>query len=131
MKDSRFKLESDIISHIYEDNKNTVHFNYRINIDVDNSVTLELFTFNKSTNSVFLLHKTTGRSSVEALREMYDYIFSEKKSMSPYTVIWSKSGGDEHVSYFWENSEDDVRSKFFFDKNPTDYTIRVELMPMS
>jgi len=132
MKNKRFSLESDIITHVYEDNKNTVHFNYRVDIDGDNTVTLELFTFNKRTNSVFLLHRTKGENSIKALSEMYDYINAEKHDMSPYLVTWSKNDEDEtHVSYFWESSKTDVYNKFFYNKKVEDYKIDIELRPLS
>ena len=133
MRNKRFSLESDIITHVYEDNKNTVHFNYRVDIDGDTTVTLELFTFNKINKGIFLLHKTSGKNSIEALTKMYAYIRSEKHDMHSYTVTWNIYGDTEqHISYFWEKSEEDVINKFFYNKDtPDDYVISIRLNPIS
>jgi hypothetical protein len=140
MKNRRFAIESDIIAHIYEDNKNTVHFDYSVDIDGDTTVTLDLFTFNKKNNGIFLLHKTRGKNSIEALNKMYDHIHLEKVNMRSYTVTWNKYADglnddgeiEQHVSYFWEKNEEDVINKFFYNKdNPDDYVIDITLNPLS
>jgi len=131
MKNKRFEIESKIIKHIYEDNQNTVHFDYHVNID-DGSITLDLFTFNKRNNSVFLLNQTDGRNSVEALDKMYFYLRDLKRDKAPYTVTWKKIGdGGEHKSYFWEKCKGDVHDKFFYNKFEDDYEFKIELRPLS
>lgn len=131
MKNQRFAIESQIISHIYEDNKNTVHFDYHVDID-NGSITLDLYTFNKKTLSVMLLHQTRGINSITALAEMYNYIHDKKKKdKAPYTITWNRVGDEKHQSYFWERSEADAREKFFYNKDEADYEIEIELRPSS
>ena len=131
MKKERFRIESDIINRIYKDNGNTVHFDYHVDID-RNLIRLDLFTVNRKNGQVFLLHQTEGSTSLGALTLMFNYIVDRNKDKAPYTVTWEKKGeGEEHISYFWENSEMDVINKFFYDKDPDDYVIKVELKPLS
>lgn len=136
-KDRRFDLEGEIITLVYEDNRNTVHFDYHVDIDdVDYSIMLDLYTRNARSGAVFLLHQTRGTSSVDVLKKMLDYLKTHNKSDEKYsyTVKWvdrKDPKKDEHVSYFYETSESDVRKKFFYNKREEDYLITVEKNPLS
>jgi hypothetical protein len=136
-KENRFDLEGEIITLVYEDNRNTVHFDYHVDIDdIDNSIRLDLYTRNARSGAVFLLHQTRGTSSVDVLQRMLEYLRSLHLSDQKYsfTVNWvSRSDIDktEHVSYFYEASEEDVRSKFFYNKREEDYLISIEKNPLS
>lgn len=136
-KDRRFDLEGEIITLVYEDNRNTVHFDYHVDIDdVDYSIMLDLYTRNARSGAVFLLHQTRGTSSVDVLKKMLDYLKPHNKSDEKYsyTVKWvdrKDPKKDEHVSYFYETSESDVRKKFFYNKREEDYLITVEKNPLS
>lgn len=136
-KDRRFDLEGEIITLVYEDNRNTVHFDYHVDIDdVDYSIMLDLYTRNAKSGAVFLLHQTRGTSSVDVLKKMLDYLKTHNKSDEKYsyTVKWvdrKDPKKDEHVSYFYETSESDVRKKFFYNKREEDYLITVEKNPLS
>jgi hypothetical protein len=37
----------------------------------------------------------------------------------------------EHISYFYEKSEQDVLRKFFYNRREQDYSVRVEMNPIS
>lgn len=136
-KDKRFDLEGEIITEVFEDNKNTVHFDYHVDIDdVDYSIMLDLYTRNARNGAIFLMHQTRGTSSVDVLTKMLDYLRSQHlvDEMNSYTVKWIDRKGDnktEHVSYFYEHSEEDVRKKFFYNKREEDYLISIELNPIS
>ena len=136
-KENRFDLEGEIITLVYEDNRNTVHFDYHVDIDdIDNSIRLDLYTRNARSGAIFLLHQTRGTSSVDVLQKMLEYLRSQHLSDQKYsfTVSWVDRNDidkTEHVSYFYEASEEDVRSKFFYNKREEDYLISIEKNPLS
>ena len=136
-KDRRFDLEGDIITLIYEDNRNTVHFDYHVDIDdVDYSIMLDLYTRNARNGAIFLLHQTRGTSSVDVLQKMLSYLKSNHLAEEKYsfTVKWidrNEESKTEQVSYFYDASEDDVRKKFFYNKREEDYLISIERNPLS
>jgi hypothetical protein len=136
-KDRRFDLEGEIVTLVFEDNKNTVHFDYHVDIDdVDYSIRLDLYTRNARSGAVFLLHQTRGTSSVDVLQKMLEYLRSQHLSEEKYsyTVKWVDRNDElrkEHVSYFYEASESDVRKKFFYNKREEDYLITIEKNPLS
>lgn len=136
-KDARFELEGKIITLIFEDNRNTVHFDYHVDIDdVDYSIMLDLYTRNARNGAIFLLHQTRGTSSVDVLQKMLHHLKRENVSDEKYsyTVKWIDRNDpikEEHTSYFYENSETEVRRKFFYNRKEEDYLITVEKNPMS
>jgi len=136
-KDKRFELEGEIVTLIFEDNRNTVHFDYHVDIDdVDYSIMLDLYTRNARNGAIFLLHQTRGTSSVDVLNKMLDHLKRESLSDEKYsyTVKWidrKDPGKTEHVSYFYENSEREVRKKFFYNRREEDYLITIEKNPMA
>lgn len=136
-KDRRFDLEGEIITLIYEDNRNTVHFDYHVDIDdVDYSIMLDLYTRNARNGAIFLLHQTRGTSSVDVLQKMLRYLKSQHlvEEKYSYTVKWvdrTEAEKTEHVSYFYEACEEDVRKKFFYNRREKDYLITIEKNPIS
>lgn len=136
-KDRRFDLEGEIITLVYEDNQNTVHFDYHVDIDdVDYSIRLDLYTRNARSGAVFLLHQTRGTSSVDVLSRMLSYLKSQHLTDEKYsyTVKWiDRNDPDkhEHISYFYEASESDVRKKFFYNKREEEFLITIEKNPLS
>ncbi|MCB0755904.1 MAG: hypothetical protein KDB98_09940, partial [Flavobacteriales bacterium] len=128
-KDQRFDLEGEIVTLVFDDNRNTVHFDYHVDIDdVDYSIRLDLYTRNARSGAVFLLHQTRGTSSVDVLQKMLDYLRKLRLSdlKYSYTVKWvdrNDPSKSEHVSYFYEGSESEVRQKFFYNKREEDYLI--------
>ncbi len=136
-KDKRFELEGEIVTLIYEDNRNTVHFDYHVDIDdVDYSIMLDLYTRNARNGAIFLLHQTRGTSSVDVLKKMLDHLKRENLSDEKYsyTVKWidrNDSDKIEHVSYFYESSEREVRKKFFYNRREEDFLVTIEKNPMA
>ena len=136
-KDRRFELEGEIVTLIFDDNRNTVHFDYHVDIDdVDNSVRLDLYTRNANNSAIFLLHQTRATSSVRALENMLEYLRQSHKDeqKNSYTVKWvdrNDPSKSEHVSYFYEIDEERVKSKFFFNRSESDFLISIELNPIS
>lgn len=136
-KDKRFDLESQIMTLVFEDNRSTVHFDYHVDIDdVDYSIMLDLYTRNARNEAIFLLHQTRGTSSVDVLEKMLTYLKSQNKSDEKYsfTVKWidrNEPNREEHISYFYEASEADVRQKFFYNRKESDFLITIEKNPLS
>ncbi len=136
-KDRRFELEGIISTLVFDRNRSTVHFDYHVDIDdVDNSVELDLYTRNARNGAIFLLHQTRGTSSISALEKMVEYLRDHGAGgeNNSYTVRWvdkREPDGAEHVSYFYERSEQDVLRKFFYNRREQDYTVRVEMNPMA
>lgn len=136
-KDNRFGLEGEIITLVFEDNRNTVHFDYHVDIDdVDYGIRLDLYTRNARSGAVFLLHQTRGTSSIDVLQRMLQHLRSQHLTNEKYsfTVSWIDRADPkkaEHVSYFYEASEADVRKKFFYNKREEDYLISIEQNPLS
>ena len=103
-------LESNIITKIFSDNRNTVHFDYHVNIDDEhNSISLDLYTKNALNDEIFLLHKTSGTSSIDVLEKMLEYLEQSRKNnnKNSYTVSWRNKNEENeslHTSYFYEYS---------------------------
>jgi len=136
-KDRRFELEGVIVTLVFEDNRNTVHFDYHVDIDdVDTSIRLDLYTRNARNGAIFLLHQTRGTSSVDVLEKMIAYLKKQHvvEEKYPFTVKWvdrNNPSRQEHTSYFYETSEQAVRQKFFYNRREEDYTVSVERNPIS
>lgn len=67
---------------------------------------------------------------------MLQYLESQHLSEEKYsyTVKWvdrKDAERSEHVSYFYEAAESDVRKKFFYNKREEDYLITIEKNPLS
>lgn len=136
-KDRRFELEGIISTIVFDRNRSTVHFDYHVDIDdVENSVALDLYTRNARNGAIFLLHQTHATSSISALEKMVEFLHDHHSGgeNNSYTVHWRdkrEKDGAEHVSYFYEKSERDVLRKFFYNRREQDYTVRVEMNPLS
>ena len=134
----KIKIESEIIRFIYEDNGNTVHFDYSLRHSLP-IFRLDLYTLNIKTKEIFLLHQTEGTSKLDALKKMFDYVHArrslhQQKEKNSYTVKWTNVTDSlrmYNVSYFYEATEDDVRTKFFYNKNKDDYIIDIKINPLA
>lgn len=121
---------------VFDDNRSTVHFDYHVDIDdTAHSIRLDLYTRNARHGEVFLLHQTSGNSSVEALEAMLDYLKGQQRGREKqsYTVQWRNLRSDDrpHISYYYEVSEEEVRRKFFFNRKMEDFEVRITLNPMA
>jgi hypothetical protein len=109
-------LEHKIISKIFNDNKNTVHFRYVENLI--KTVKLEVYTYNGQTEQLFLFYKITGNNIKECLNKtllhLEDIHMGNNKS---FTIRW-KNGQIENVSYFSAyNKEDAIKKCQYLNKN--------------
>jgi hypothetical protein len=101
--------------------------------DSGNQVTLRLITVNPRHNQSFLFHTTTGRSRVEALKDMLEYVRNYKEAESSYTIQWSLKGESVlHTSYFRAKNILGALDKLYFDRDPNSITVfNVALNPIS
>lgn len=137
LKEQRIKLESQIITMVFNDNRNTVHFDYHVNIDsARENIRLDLYTKNARHDAIFLMHQTRGDSSIDALNRMITYLkdHHQAREKNSYTVYWRSkvdANSAEKSSYFFEYSEAEVRRKFFYNKKEEDFDIRIVQNPMA
>jgi hypothetical protein len=101
--------------------------------DSGNQVTLRLITVNPRHNQSFLFHTTTGRSRVEALKDMLEYVRNYKEAESSYTIQWSLKGESVlHTSYFRAKNILGALDKLYYDRDPNSITVfNVALNPIS
>lgn len=125
----RIKLESDISRKIFIDNKNTVHFEYKVNIDTGN-IALFINTYNRNTEQSFLLFKCNGKTSLECLKYAYEHIVGKIQMLNSYTVTWQNEKGISNKSYFQEVNIEAVRSKILHD-NENIVILDISLNPIS
>ncbi len=140
MQTNILSLEDKITRLIKAENK-TVHFDYEAEtITTDDSVEyiakVSAYTFNANTGETFLLKSEKGESSLEALQKIYNYVESNKETMSSFTVHWTKleNGklGSYNTSYFYCHDITEVISKFFAGKSIKDYVIYdIKLNPIA
>lgn len=131
----QIKLQHTISEILRKDNGVSCHFDYHISLlSDDETITLNLLTYNVKHNEYMLLHTTKGSSSLVCLRKMLDYIESVQKTNQQYsfTVKWKKKNdSNNYLSYFWGNTEDEVIKKFLHEKNPDDYIFEIEQNPIA
>ena len=124
MKTQRAELESKIISFIYEDNKNTAHFEY---VNSGQNVLMFLWTYNNHQKEVHLYKSYSGESDLECLNNAYTELTKNKNKItvqSSYTVRWSKQNEDtKHNSYFYAESDINALEQFFYNKEAHSYII--------
>ena len=130
LKAKRIKLESEIITLIFNDNRNTVHFDYHVDIDdAEKGIRLDLYTQNPHHDTIFLLYQAYGLSSVHALEKTISHLQEQHYTQgekNSYTVTWRNKNEDsskEQTSYFYEYSEEEVQTKFFYNKKEKDFEI--------
>ena len=131
----QIQLQHEITEFLRKDNGVSCHFDYHVNLlSSDETIKLNLLTYNVKHNEYMLLHTCKGASSIECLTRMLQYIISIKRPEVQYsfTVHWSKrEDGTQYTSYFYGNDEEDVKKKFLHEKNPADYIFRIEQNPIT
>jgi len=122
MSKEKYKLEDKIREIIYDDNKNSAHFEYEISYkdytDIKSSVTVQLITLNRKTNTTFLLTQATGPDEVTALARILDYL--EEKSIHTFTIKWYVFGEKAERPYkskFTAHSITSAIEKFYYKQN--------------
>jgi hypothetical protein len=109
MEIEKYKLEEEIREIIFDDNKNSAHFEYSdMYIQNESFAHNELFknvkliTLNKKTGVTFLLTESTKRTEVDCLRDILDFLKSQG-DYHTFTIKWYMKG---------EASERPYKSKF-------------------
>ncbi len=108
-----------------------LYFDYQ---EDENETELSLITISKNHGERFLFHKIKGKSKLNCLNSMIDYIKSDYKlNFNNYEIIWVKKGEmKSNISWFHGKSFLDVVDKFFHLKDPSDIVIyEVKLKPQS
>ncbi len=130
----QLKLQHTIYNLLHKDNSVSSHFDYHVNIMSDNeTITLNLLTYNEKHNEYMLFHTVFGTSSLDCLTKMLQCIKTKSQSReNSYTIIWNKNGENKtHNSYFFAKDEDTAIHKFLHEKNKDDYVYKIVLNPVS
>ena len=131
----QLSLQHEIYRLLQEDNGVSSHFDYHINLmSDDETVKLNLLTYNKRHNEYMLFHSTTGSSSIDCLEKMHAYLSQivEGDDSSSFTIKWRKKGEDtEHLSYFMADDEEEAIQKFLHEKEAEEYEYTCSLNPLS
>lgn len=135
MNIKRTYLENKIIDTIFRDNRNTPHFNYKVNFE-EGTITLELFTYNPLQRAQHFLHSITEQTPVLCLTQMILFLEQHsfmKENDSSYTVTWNRKENTSitNDSYYYVNSEEEALEKFFFGKDMDEYDVSVKQNPIS
>ncbi len=131
----QIRLQHQIMEILRKDNGVRCHFDYHVNpVSEDETVKLNLLTYNPKHNEYMLLHCTTGKSSIDCLNKMIVEInaLQDQSQFYSFTIKWTKkSDGILHVSYFRATDERSAELKFLHEKNASDYTYTIEKNPIS
>ncbi len=131
----QIRLQHRISNILWKDNGVSSHFDYHVNlVSDDETVKLNLLTYNPKHDEYMLLHSVTGACSIRCLENMLLYLESHRKSDEKYsfTITWRKKGeNDMHISYFSASSEEEAAQKFLHEKNPVNYDYTIVMNPVS
>lgn len=134
-KIEHIRLQHKIARVLWNDNGVSTHFDYHVNLmSDDETVKLNLLTYNERHDEYMLLHTTIGQSSIDCLKKMYEYLTKQHHTGVKYTftINWRKKGEDDmHLSYFRARSAEEATSKFFHEKNTDDYEFEIRQNPLS
>ncbi len=131
----QIKLQHDISELLREDNGVSCHFDYHVNLLSDNeTVKLNVLTYNQRHNEYMLLHTVTGTSSIDCLGKTKSYLISKSTDVEEYSysVKWKKAGdAKEYTSYFVGSSQEEVELKFLHEKNIEEYSYEIIQNPVA
>lgn len=96
-------------------------------------VRLNLITINPRHNQSFLFHYVEGYDRVHCLKQMLDYVKSNREKKNSYTIQWSMRESDElHTSYFRAKDVLEAIEKLHFGRDPNSLIIfSIVLNPIS
>lgn len=132
MSSNQLKLEQIRLQHkisevLRKDNGVSCHFDYHVNLmSSEETVKLNLLTYNERHDEYMLFHTTKGNSSLDCLTKMWAYIHASHPQTreDSYTVSWRKSGDSGiRTSYFRAVSSEDASRKFFHEKSDELYEV--------
>ena len=131
----QIRLQHQIMEILKNDNGISCHFDYHINMMSDEeTIKLNLLTYNPGHKNYMLLHSTTGKSSIHCLERMLGYLkeFYNPQFLYSFTIEWKKKGEDlKHISYFRAIDELEANAKFLHEKNETEYDFTISKNPIS
>lgn len=85
---------------------------------------LDLITINPRHEQSFLYHTTKAIDKKEALEKMSEYVATQSKNESTYTVQWRKVGDSElHTSYFSARNMYEALDKFYYNREMNSFNI--------
>lgn len=135
LKLRQLELQHDIQEMLRVDNGVSCHFDYHIHMMSDEeTIQLNLLTFNPRHHEYMLLHSVKGKSSIHCLELMKKYVehLTREKIRYSYTIKWRRLGeGDYHISYFHAASEEEAIHKFLHEKRAEDYEFSVKINPIA
>jgi hypothetical protein len=125
------EIQKEIESYLGGLDSNSIIFEFREL--KDGLLDLDLITVNPRHRQSFLFHSTEGRSKVEVLEAMLDYVKNYKDKESSYTIQWSLKGeGELHTSYFRSKNILEAIDKLYYGRDMNSVTIfSVVLNPIS
>jgi len=131
----QIRIQHEILNILSEDNGVSCHFDYHVNLISDNeTVKLNLLTYNPKHDEYMLLHTVKSTSSLACLKKMLEYIKSLQQTEQNYsfTITWSRKGqSNKHTSYFVASTEVEAEQKFLHEKNMDDYDYKIVQNPIS
>ena len=129
----QLKLQHQIYSRLQQDNGVSSHFDYHVNLMSDQTITLNLLTYNQRHEEYMLFHAVSGTSSLDCLQKMLRYIEDRSGSKeNSYTIEWTKKGDDAtYKSYFMAADQDEAIAKFLHEKDEDEYRYTCTLNPVS
>lgn len=130
MKTEEIRIECEILQRLYKNNTrgNTVHFSTEESSD---GCLLQILTRNIYNNEIFVLKEISGTNRIVCLKKILQYVEETYKEDNNYTVYWTDSKGKNNISYFRGRSEDEIISKFHFDKYSIAKIDKIKLNPIS
>jgi len=131
----QIRLQHQIVGILKNDNGVSCHFDYHINMmSDDETIKLNLLTYNPSHENYMLLHSTSGKSSIDCLEKMLTILqeLYDPKFLYSFTIEWKKKGDPlKHISYFRAQDEDEAKTKFLHEKNESEYEYSILKNPIS
>lgn len=119
----KYKLEEEIRSFIYNDNKNSTHFEY-LELD-DGNLEVKIITVNKNHDVHFTLVTAVGLNYVDALQLARNKIF-KMSEFQTFTIKWYKKNVPASRPIKSKFKAIDITSaidKFYLDSNKEDLII--------
>ena len=131
----QIRLQHQIVGILKNDNGVSCHFDYHINMmSDDETIKLNLLTYNPAHENYMLLHSTSGKSSIHCLERMQTYLseFYNPKFLYSFTIEWKKKDDPlKHISYFRAIDESEARAKFLHEKEELEYEYTILRNPIS
>ncbi|MCB9262327.1 MAG: hypothetical protein H6607_08135 [Flavobacteriales bacterium] len=131
----QLKLQHEISEILRNDNGVSCHFDYHVNmLSDDETIKLNLLTYNKRHNEYMLFHTEKGTSSIHCLSKIKKYIElgSERKKLQSFSIRWKKKNEPNYfTSYFSGMSKNEVVNKFLHEKDANDYDFEIIENPIS